>query len=96
MKDYFAKEVTVENLKKFRKDKKDDLSPKSIDMIIAFCGTAITYWNTLKKGQKVLSIAGTHSGVDTAVVAKSSGYEDFKSFEVMEILCKPYQRSQAK
>ena len=47
----------------------------------------------LKKGDKVISIAGTHSGADTAIVAKAAGYEDFKSFEVLEILCKPYQRS---
>ena len=47
----------------------------------------------LKKGDKVIAIAGTHRGADTAIVAKASGYEDFKSFEVLEILCKPYQRS---
>ncbi len=31
-------------------------------------------------------------GADTAIVAKASGYEDFKAFQVLEILCKPYQR----
>lgn len=46
----------------------------------------------LKKGAKVLSIAGTHSGADTAIVALASGYEDFLKFQVLEILCKPYQR----
>ena len=47
----------------------------------------------LQAGQKVLSIAGTHSGADTAVVARAAGYGDFKAFQVHEILCKPYQRS---
>lgn len=49
----------------------------------------------LQKGQKVLSIAGTHSGADTAVVARAAGFADFKAFQVHEILCKPYQRSAA-
>ncbi len=49
----------------------------------------------LQAGQKVLSIAGTHSGADTAVVARAAGYADFKAFQVHEILCKPYQRSAA-
>ncbi len=49
----------------------------------------------LQAGQKVLSIAGTHSGADTAVVARAAGYGDFKAFQVHEILCKPYQRSAA-
>jgi hypothetical protein len=47
----------------------------------------------LKSGAKVLSIAGTHSGADTAIVAYAAGYEDFKKFQVLEILCKPYERS---
>jgi len=46
----------------------------------------------IKKGSKVLSIAGTHSGADTAIVAQASGYDDFLQFQVHEILCKPYQR----
>jgi len=46
----------------------------------------------LQKGTKVLSIAGTHSGADTAIVARASGYEDFLKFQVLEILCKPYER----
>lgn len=46
----------------------------------------------LKKGAKVISIAGTHSGSDTAIVATASGYDDFLQFQVHEILCKPYQR----
>ena len=49
----------------------------------------------LQAGQKVLSIAGTHSGADTAVVARAAGYGDLKAFQVHEILCKPYQRSAA-
>ena len=46
----------------------------------------------LQAGQKVLSIAGTHSGADTAIVACAAGYADFKMFQVHEILCKPYKR----
>lgn len=46
----------------------------------------------LDKGSKVLSIAGTHIGADTAIVASASGYDDFLQFQVHEILCKPYQR----
>ncbi len=49
MKNYFSNEVTVDNLKKFRADKKDDLSPTSIDMLMAFTGTAINFWNTEQK-----------------------------------------------
>ena len=47
----------------------------------------------LQTGQKVLSIAGTNSGADTAVIVRAAGYDNFKAFEVHEILCKPYQRS---
>jgi len=46
----------------------------------------------LQAGQKVLSIAGTHSCADTAIVARAAGYADFKAFQVHEILCKPYKR----
>jgi len=46
----------------------------------------------INKGSKVLSIAGTHSGADTAIVARAAGYDDFLQFQVHEILCKPYQR----
>lgn len=43
-----------------------------------------------KPGQKVISIAGTHNGADTAIVARTGGYDTFKEFQVHEILCKPY------
>ncbi len=46
----------------------------------------------LLKGQKVLSMAGTHRGLDTAVVATAASFAHFKEFEVNEILCKPIQR----
>ena len=46
----------------------------------------------LKVGQKVLSIAGTHNGADTAIVARAGGFDSFYEFQVHEILCKPYQR----
>ena len=47
----------------------------------------------IQPGQKVLSIAGTHRGLDTAVVATAAPFTGFKNFEVNEILCKPYQRA---
>jgi len=49
MKEYFSNEVTVDNLKRFRVDKKDVLSATSIDMLMAFTGTAINFWNTEQK-----------------------------------------------
>jgi len=45
------------------------------------------------EGAKVLSIAGTHVGSDTAVVTKAAPFGAFKGFQVHEILCKPYARS---
>ena len=47
----------------------------------------------LETGQKVIAIAGTHRGSDTAVVASAASFTNFKKFEVNEILCKPYQRA---
>lgn len=47
----------------------------------------------LETGQKVIAIAGTHRGSDTAVVASAASFTDFKKLEVNEILCKPYQRA---
>jgi hypothetical protein len=44
-------------------------------------------------GQKVLAIAGTHRGSDTAVVATAAPFNAFKQFEVNEILCKPIRRA---
>ncbi len=46
----------------------------------------------LLNGKKVISLAGTHRGLDTAVVATSAPFNHFKDFEINEILCKPYQR----
>ena len=46
----------------------------------------------LQPGRKVLAIAGTHQGSDTAVVATAATFAHFKDFEINEILCKPYQR----
>jgi hypothetical protein len=45
-------------------------------------------------GEKVLAVAGTHRGADTAVVASAAPFGKFKDFEVNEILCKPYRRSE--
>jgi len=47
----------------------------------------------LETGQKVIAVAGTHRGSDTAVVASAASFTSFKKFEVNEILCKPYQRA---
>ena len=47
----------------------------------------------LEIGQRVIAIAGTHRGSDTAVVASAASFIQFKKFEVNEILCKPYQRA---
>jgi hypothetical protein len=47
----------------------------------------------LQTGQKVIAIAGTHRGSDTAVVANAASFINFKKFEINEILCKPYQRA---
>jgi uncharacterized protein len=44
----------------------------------------------IQKGEKVLAIAGTHRGADTAIVATASSLYHFEQFEINEILCKPY------
>jgi|LDZU01.1.fsa_nt_gi hypothetical protein len=41
-------------------------------------------------GEKVLAIAGTHRGADTAIVATAAPIYYFNRFEINEILCKPY------
>ncbi len=46
----------------------------------------------LHDGEKVLSIAGTHRGADTAIVANAASFSNFQKFDVHEILCKPYQQ----
>jgi hypothetical protein len=43
--------------------------------------------------EKILSIAGTHRGADTAIVAMAAPITKFNEFEVLEILCKPYSRT---
>jgi hypothetical protein len=47
----------------------------------------------LRPGEKVISIAGTSHGADTAIVASAAPITQFKDFEVHEILCKPYRRA---
>ena len=44
-------------------------------------------------GEKVLAVAGTHEGADTAIVASAASFRQFTDLEVLEILCKPYSRS---
>jgi hypothetical protein len=41
-------------------------------------------------GEKVLAVAGTHNGADTAIVATAAPLYHFSSFEINEIICKPY------
>ena len=43
----------------------------------------------LAEGEKVIAIAGTHRGADTAIVASAAPFSDFEKFVVSEILCKP-------
>ena len=56
---------------------------------IVLIGTSAGF---LRPGAKVISIAGTHRGADTAIVALAGSYADFDAFQILEILCKPYQR----
>jgi uncharacterized protein len=56
---------------------------------IVLMSTSQGYFNT---GEKILSIAGTHRGADTAIVANAASFSDFQNFAVLEILCKPYQQ----
>jgi hypothetical protein len=49
----------------------------------------------LRPGERVLAIAGTSRGADTAIVASAAPITQFKEFEVHEILCKPYRRAKA-
>jgi hypothetical protein len=44
----------------------------------------------IEKGERVLAIAGTHRGADTAIIATASSLYHFEQFEINEILCKPY------
>jgi len=57
---------------------------------IVLIATSLGY---LRTGQKVISVAGTSRGADTAIVATAAAFTEFKNFEVNEILCKPYQRT---
>ena len=50
----------------------------------------------LRAGERVLAIAGTSRGADTAIVASAAPITQFKDFEVHEILCKPYRRAKAR
>jgi uncharacterized protein len=47
----------------------------------------------LRTGEKVLAVAGTNRGADTAIVANAAPITQFKDFEIHEILCKPYRRA---
>ena len=43
----------------------------------------------LKKGEKVIAIAGTGRGADTALVMQSASSQNMKQLRVNEIICKP-------
>jgi len=43
----------------------------------------------IKMGEKVLVVAGTHSGADFAVVATAASSTNVKSLKINEIICKP-------
>ena len=43
----------------------------------------------IKMGEKVIVVAGTHSGVDTAVVATAAPSNKVTSLRINEIICKP-------
>lgn len=43
-------------------------------------------------GKEIISIGGTGSGVDTAIVCVPRHGKDFFNFEVREIICKPRER----
>ncbi|MCX7994462.1 MAG: hypothetical protein N3A65_01650 [candidate division WOR-3 bacterium] len=43
-------------------------------------------------GEEIISIGGTGSGVDTAIVCVPKHGKDFFNFEVREIICKPRRR----
>lgn len=41
-------------------------------------------------GEKVVAVAGTHRGADTAIIATAASLYHFERLEINEILCKPY------
>jgi hypothetical protein len=45
-------------------------------------------------GEKVIVVAGTGRGADTAVVATASGSRDIPNLHITEIICKPLETSQ--
>ncbi len=66
---------------------------KTICSGLHVCMTAVmeaTDGGHLVEGDEVISMAGSWVGLDTAIVAKASNSVNFfKSFEVLEIICKP-------
>jgi hypothetical protein len=45
-------------------------------------------------GEKVIAIAGTGRGADTAVVALAASSRDLPNLHITEIICKPLQTPQ--
>lgn len=46
----------------------------------------------LTNGEKVIAIAGTSRGADTALVMQAASSQNFKNLRVNEIICKPYNQ----
>ena len=46
--------------------------------------------NALSSGAKVISVAGSHSGADTAMVLTAAESSRIRDMKLHEILCKPY------
>ena len=44
----------------------------------------------VRTDEDVISIAGTHEGIDTAIVLKPVNVHNFFDLKVREILCKPH------
>jgi hypothetical protein len=91
--------LSMGQMSAFTKDESASLVAKAYKRIsegfkvvceIILIGTSAGF---LCPGAKVLAIAGTHRGADTAIVAYAGNYADFDSFQILEMLCKPYQRS---
>jgi uncharacterized protein len=45
-------------------------------------------------GEKIIAIAGTGRGADTAMVALAASSRDLPELHIMEIICKPFQTNQ--
>ncbi|MGW8181643.1 MAG: pyruvate kinase alpha/beta domain-containing protein, partial [bacterium] len=46
--------------------------------------------NAIPSGAKVVAVAGSHSGADTAMVLEASESSRMRDMKLHEVLCKPY------